>query len=81
MKAALAILLLLVLSTVIAGCSPASEFESVTYTISRSGVLLGDERFDVVHVYGFVDNGEIARQITEFLNQSEPNTYHYQPTD
>jgi hypothetical protein len=48
-----------------------------TYTIARKGEFLRHENFDVIHVYGFSDNGEVARQITAFLNESEPETYHY----
>ena len=60
----------------LASCT--TEPEHSTYTISRQGVLTREERFDVVHVYGFSDNGEVARQITEFLNESEPNTYSFE---
>jgi len=52
-----------------------------TYTISRSGVLLQDETYDVIHVYGFSDNRFVASQITDFLNKEEPNTYNYHKTN
>lgn len=52
-----------------------------TYTISRSGVLLPGETYDVIHVYGFSDNRFVASQITDFLNKEEPNTYNYHITD
>ena len=51
--------------------------EIKTYTIARKGVLISEENYDVIHVYGFVDNQEVASQLTDFLNSSEPNTYHY----
>ena len=54
-----------------------SKNDHPTYTISRKGVLLTQENFDVIHVYGFSDNREIARQLTEYLNETEPNTYFY----
>ena len=65
--------LLLVTLTII-GCSNDSH---PTYKISRKGVLIKEKKFDVIHVYGFVDNREIALQITTFLNKAEPDTYHY----
>ena len=52
-----------------------------TYTITRKGVMFDNEHFDVVHVYGFSNNEEVARQITEFLNQEEPNTYQFKQDD
>ena len=52
-----------------------------TYTISRSGVLMQDETYDVIHVYGFSDNRFVASQITDFLNNEEPNKYNYQKTN
>jgi len=52
-----------------------------TYTISRSGVLLPDETYNVIHVYGFSGNRSVASQITGFLNKEEPNTYNYYKTN
>ena len=72
------------------GCSQIPEGDGYTiyvpdghtvYTISRKGALLRDENFDVVLVHGFNDNREIARQLTDFFNQSEPNTYFYSEED
>lgn len=65
--------LLLVILTMV-GCSKDSH---PTYKIARKGAFYQEENFDVVHVYGFTDNREVALQITSFLNKSEPNTYHY----
>ena len=48
-----------------------------TYTIARKGVILQDEDFEVIHVYGFVNNRDVADQITEFLDKSEPQTYYF----
>ena len=57
-----------------------SNDQQDTYTIARKGVLLQSENFDVIHVYGFSDNREVARQISTFLNESEPETYDYYKT-
>lgn len=71
------VMLTFLTASMLISCSNWSEPEQTTYTIARKGVLLSDENFNVIHVYGFVDNREISRQIAEFLNQSEPNTYFY----
>ena len=47
------------------------------YTVARTGAWVRNENFNVVLVYGFNDNREVARQISDFLNQEEPNTYFY----
>ena len=54
-----------------------STFEVSTWRGSLRGVILQDEYFDVIHVYGFSDNQEVARQLTEFLEQEEPDAYFY----
>lgn len=88
MKSVSMIFMLAVLATTAAffGCSQNHKDEGhivyapeghTIYTIARQGALLRDENFDVVLVHGFNDNREIARQITDFLNMSEPNTYSY----
>ena len=51
------------------------------YTIWRPGGFISDENFDVALVYGFNDNRVVARQIVEFLNQEEPNTYFFSEKD
>jgi len=48
-----------------------------TYTISKKGTILVEENFNVIHVYGFSDNRELARQLTDFLNETEPDAYFY----
>ena len=75
-------------SAVFFGCSKGRENHTTyapeghtVYTIARRGVLLSDENFDVVLVYGFIDNREIARQITDYMNQSEPETYLFYEAD
>jgi len=70
-------LLIVVAIATILSIAACSEDAPSTYRIARKGVLITEENFDVIHVYGFIDNREIARQITDFLNRSEPNTYHY----
>ena len=60
----------------LASCTDPKEFPP-TYTIARKGVFLTEENFDVANVYGFSDNREVARQISEFLNKKEPDTYFY----
>ena len=65
---------LLVVQLSMIGCSAESN---PTYKIARKGVVITEKNFDVVHVYGFIDNREVAQQITSFLNKSEPDTYHY----
>jgi len=86
MKGVSKIFLLAVLAAAAAffGCSQGREGYSAyvpeghtVYTIARKGELLRDQNFDMVLVHGFNDNREIARQITDFLNQSEPNTYFF----
>jgi len=86
MKGVSKIFLLVVLVAAFFGCSQSPEGEGHTayvpeghtvYTIARKGALLRDENFDVILVHGFNDNREIARQLTDFLNQSEPTTYFY----
>ena len=67
----------LVLSILVACSDKTHE----TYTIARKGVLIQNEYFEVIHVYGFLDNLEIAREITDFLNESEPKTYNYYQTE
>jgi hypothetical protein len=52
-----------------------------TYTIARKGVFYPEENFDVIHVYGFSDNQEMAREIAGYLNESEPDTYNYYKND
>lgn len=52
-----------------------------TYTISKKGTILVEENFNVIHVYGFSDNRELARQLTEFLNETEPDAYFYFETE
>ena len=47
------------------------------YTVARKGAFFPDENFDVVLVHGFNDNRDMAREIADFLNQEEPNTYFY----
>jgi len=69
---------LIFLLVVLHACS--NELEQETYTIARKGMLFQDENFDVIHVYGFSGNEEVAREITDFLKQSEPKTYHYKLT-
>ena len=54
-----------------AGCSSDSVDISPTYTIWTTGVILSDERFDMLDVYGFVDNAEMSRQIAEYLTETE----------
>ncbi|MCP1674517.1 hypothetical protein J2T57_001619 [Natronocella acetinitrilica] len=71
-------LLLLCVATCLApGCQQDPGGEVDAYTISRSGVMFQDEQFDVVDVYGFSDNQAMAREIAEYLNRQEPNTYRY----
>ena len=83
MKSVTSIFLLTAIAA-FSGCSQNGDGHTVrvpeghpVYTISRKGALLSDENFDMLLVYGFNDNREISRQLTEFLNQSEPNTYFY----
>ena len=57
------------------GCSDNHENENPTYTISRKGDFYTDQQYDVIHVYGFGRNREVAEEITNSLNRSEPNTY------
>jgi len=84
MKGVSRIFLLVVLGAAVFGCSPDSQRYTVdtpdghtVYTVARKGALLREENFKVILVHGFNDNREVARQITGFLNQSEPNTYFY----
>jgi len=75
-------------ATVFCGCSTGSDEYTVytpqghaMYTIWRPGGFISDENFDVALVYGFNDNRVVARQIVEFLNQEEPNTYFFSEKD
>jgi len=73
---------------VLFGCSEHKDSHVVyvpeghnVYAIARKGEFIRDENFDVVLVHGFNNNREIARQLTDYFNQSEPETYHFYEAD
>jgi len=47
-----------------------------TYTISRRGEFYPEQDYGVIFVYGSVDNGGLAKEITDYLNESDPDAYH-----
>ena len=81
MKKLIALLLLL---PVVVGCEQEADGYTTqvpkghaVYSVTRKGAFFPDENFDVVLVHGFNDNRDMAREIADFLNQEEPNTYFY----
>ena len=72
-----ACLLSALVSLGLVSCSESAHSETETYTIYKKGILI-QETIDVIHVYGFADNREVAREMTDFLNNSEPNAYYFE---
>ena len=70
-------LLFLCLLGSLTACSNDLSENNPTFTISKKGDYYKNREYDVIYVYGFGRNEEVAKSITRFLNQSEPNTYRF----
>lgn len=60
------------------GCSDTDEYEILVYEDQPAYMISGkgdfsNERFDTVFVFGHIDNESVAKELTQYLNEQEPD--------